>query len=117
MKACQTCGRIMTTRKRWRGIEDEVKYCSARCRSNKPNRTDRALEDAILTTLDKRESGASMCPSEAAQQVAPENWKALMERARSAARRLVAAEKIQITQKGKPVDPSTAKGPIRLRKR
>jgi len=40
-----------------------------------------------------------------------------MEPARSAARRLVAAEEVEITQQGKVVDPATAKGPIRIRRR
>jgi hypothetical protein len=39
-----------------------------------------------------------------------------MEPARAAARRLVAAGKVQITQGGHVVDPSTAKGPIRVRR-
>jgi len=38
-----------------------------------------------------------------------------MEPARCAARRLVAAGRIEIVQGGRVVDPSTAKGPIRLR--
>jgi hypothetical protein len=38
-----------------------------------------------------------------------------MEPARAAARRLVANGEIQITQRGNVVDPSTARGPIRLR--
>jgi hypothetical protein len=40
-----------------------------------------------------------------------------MEPARSAARRLVAAGEAEITQGGHVVDPSTAKGPIRVRLR
>jgi len=60
----------------------------------------------------------TICPSEAARQVAKdEDWRELMEPARRAARRLVAADKIDITQKGRVVDPSTARGPIRLRLR
>ncbi len=39
-----------------------------------------------------------------------------MEPARSAARRLVAEGSVVITQKGHIVDPSTAKGPIRIRR-
>jgi hypothetical protein len=39
----------------------------------------------------------------------------MMEPARAAARRLVAAGRIVITQGGHPVDPSHAKGPIRLK--
>jgi hypothetical protein len=38
-----------------------------------------------------------------------------MEPARRAARRLVAAGTVEITQAGHPVDPSTAKGPVRIR--
>jgi hypothetical protein len=38
-----------------------------------------------------------------------------MEPARAAARRLVSHGRIVITQKGSVVDPSTARGPIRLR--
>jgi len=40
-----------------------------------------------------------------------------MEPARRAARRLVAADLVDITQKGQVVDGSTAKGPIRIRRR
>jgi hypothetical protein len=40
-----------------------------------------------------------------------------MEQARQAARRLVAAGVAVITQGGRVVDPSTAKGPIRVRRR
>jgi hypothetical protein len=39
-----------------------------------------------------------------------------MEPARRAARRLVAAGTLEITQGGRVVDPSTARGPIRLRR-
>ena len=45
-----------------------------------------------------------------------EAWRELMEPARSAARRLVAADQVVITQRGVVVDPSTAKGPIRIRR-
>lgn len=38
-----------------------------------------------------------------------------MEPARAAARRLAAQRRIVITQHARPVDPSTTKGPIRLR--
>jgi hypothetical protein len=39
-----------------------------------------------------------------------------MEPARMAARRLVRAGRLTITQRGRPVDPDRAKGPIRLRR-
>jgi hypothetical protein len=38
-----------------------------------------------------------------------------MEPARAAARRLVADGEVEITQRGRVVDPSTARGPIRIR--
>jgi hypothetical protein len=40
-----------------------------------------------------------------------------MEPARRAARRLVAQGSVEITQHGRVVDPSTARGPIRIRTR
>jgi hypothetical protein len=43
-----------------------------------------------------------------------ESWQPLMEPARAAARRLHAAGRLSILQGGHPVDPSNAKGPIRL---
>ena len=112
---CRTCGRVMEARRRWRGREDEVRYCSKRCRSTRPNRTDRALEGAILALVAAKAAGATICPSEAARNVAPDAWEALMERTRSAARRLASAGRIEVLQKGRVVDPSTARGPLRLR--
>ena len=44
------------------------------------------------------------------------DWRDLMEPARQAARRLVARDMVEITQGGRVVDPSTAKGPIRIRR-
>jgi hypothetical protein len=77
--------------------------------------TDEALEEAILDLLDRRRRGATICPSEAARSVDPDDWRPLMEPARQAARRLVARGRVVITQGGQVVDPSTARGPIRIR--
>lgn len=76
---------------------------------------DAQLEAAILQLLHARARGATICPSEAARAVAPDEWRELMEPARRAARRLMAAGTVEITQAGRVVDPSTAKGPIRVR--
>ena len=46
-----------------------------------------------------------------------DDWRPLMEPARAAARRLVVAGEVEVTQGGAVVDPSTAKGPIRIRRR
>ena len=111
-----TCGRTIEWRKKWERDWDQVRYCSDGCRRHKPGATDQALEESIRALLDARRGGATICPSEAAREVGGEDWRDLMEPARRAARRLVAAGEVEITQGGKVVDPSTAKGPIRLRR-
>ncbi len=81
---------------------------------------DEALEQAILSLLARRGRGRTICPSEAARLVHDgegDGWRELMEPARRAARRLVAAGEAEITQGGRVVDPSTARGPIRVRRR
>jgi hypothetical protein len=74
------------------------------------------LERNIVSLLHARERAASICPSEAARAADPD-WRPLMERARMAARRLVAAGVVEITQRGAVVDASAARGPIRIRLR
>jgi hypothetical protein len=114
-KPCLTCGRTITWRKKWEKCWDEVKYCSTRCRKHKPGPLDLQLEEAILQLLSKRSGNATICPSEAARAVFPDDeWRDKMEQIRQAARRLVVSGEIEILQKGRVVDPSTAKGPIRL---
>jgi Protein of unknown function (DUF3253)/Uncharacterized protein conserved in bacteria (DUF2256) len=105
---------MMAWRARWARSWDEVRYCSAGCRRGLRD-VDRRLEAAIVTLLDQRARGATICPSDAARAVDPDGWRSLMEPARSAARRLVVAGTVEITQGGRVVDPSTARGPIRIR--
>jgi hypothetical protein len=118
-KLCKRCGRAFSWRKKWERDWDAVKYCSDACRGERSPGTDLQLEAAILELLAERGRDKTICPSEAAKQVGGKDtrhdWESLMEPARAAARRLVAADRIVITQKGRIVDPSTAKGPIRLR--
>ena len=115
-KTCASCGRTIEWRKKWARSWDEVQYCSDACRRHKVTDTDRALESSIRSLLDSRKGGATICPSEAAREVGGEDWRDLMEPARRAARRLVAAGEVEVTQGGRVVDPSTAKGPIRVRR-
>ncbi len=77
--------------------------------------TDRALESALRELLEATSAGASVCPSQAARAVSPDAWRPLMPDVRSAARRLVTSGEAEITQGGHVVDPSTARGPIRVR--
>lgn len=116
-KICARCGRAITHRKRFAATWDHVRHCSAACRSARLTPRDHALETAIRTLLAARARGATLCPSDAARAVGGDDWRDLIEPARQAARRLVAAGHIVITQGGHIVDPSTAKGPIRLRLR
>lgn len=113
MQVCASCGRNMPEK------SEGKKYCSQGCRTHRPGKPDRALEAAILSLLGARGAGRTICPSEASRAVfgdaglEPER----MEQARRAARRLVAAGVLEITQRSQVVDPSTARGPIRLRLR
>jgi hypothetical protein len=120
-KLCQSCGRAFEWRKKWEKDWDVVKYCSDACRGHKPGEADAALEAAILELLAERGRDKTICPSEAAKLVGGKetrrDWEGLMEPARAAARRLVAQGRIVITQGGRVVDGSTAKGPIRLKLR
>ncbi|MEL7472054.1 MAG: DUF2256 and DUF3253 domain-containing protein [Planctomycetota bacterium] len=115
-KVCQVCGREIQWRKKWERDWDQVRYCSKSCRARGVRPIDQQLEEAILELLSSRQPGATICPSEAARRVGDEaSWRDLMEPARMAARRLVDRGKVEITQKGRAVDPSTARGPIRVR--
>jgi hypothetical protein len=120
-KICKTCGRTFEWCKQWAQDWDIIKYCSDTCSGNKPGTSDAALEAAILSLLAERGRDKTICPSEAAKEIggleSRRAWESLMEPARAAARRLVSAGKIVITQHGHIVDPGTTKGPIRLRLR
>ncbi len=114
-KICAACGRRTASRRKWRVEWDEVRYCSRRCRQGS-RKQERALDAALLSLLDERGDGATICPSEVARRVAPDAWRALMEPVRQAARRIAHAGTIVITQKGRVVDPADFRGPIRLRR-
>lgn len=120
-RTCVVCGRRIEWRAKWARDWEHVRFCSDACRTRGLRPVDAALEAAITDLLARRPGGATICPSEAARAVAgdpgSDAWRALMEPARAAARRLVAAGEVEITQGGCVVDPSTAKGPIRVRSR
>ncbi|MEM6696450.1 MAG: DUF3253 domain-containing protein [Pseudomonadota bacterium] len=73
-----------------------------------------AQDDAIAAVLmdlaKRRGPEKSFCPSEAARVIGDE-WRDLM----PDVRRVAAGLPLLATQKGHPVDPLTARGPIRLR--
>ncbi|NNE95448.1 MAG: DUF2256 and DUF3253 domain-containing protein [Acidimicrobiales bacterium] len=118
-KTCRSCGRTIQWRKKWERDWDQVRYCSQRCRGRRITADDAALEAAILEMLSERQRGASICPSDAAKRIGGNDeaiWRPLMEPARAAARRLVADDLVVVTQRGRPVDASIARGPIRIRR-
>ena len=116
-RTCAICGRRIEWRRKWARDWEQVRYCSAACRRRRREDT-AVLEQAILDLLAARGAGTTICPSDVARAREQDEsaWRALMEPVREAARRLVAKGEVEITQRGHVVDPSTAKGPIRIRR-
>ena len=74
-----------------------------------------SLEKAILSLLAQRGRDKTICPSEAAREVSPDDWRDLMDATRDVAARLAREGRIEVTQQGQPIDPASAHGPVRLR--
>lgn len=110
---CKSCGRPIERKSKG---PDLPVYCSKRCRSLRIGPKDRLLEREIQEMLAKRAPGASLCPSEVARKVDPENWRERMESVRRAGRRLVARGEVEFTQGGRVVDAATVRGPVRIRR-
>jgi hypothetical protein len=112
-KICVSCGRTMEYRKKWAKNWAEVKYCSQECRKKKSLFD---YSDQILKLLSERASNATICPSEVLPLEQKQNKESL-EHVRRSARLLAEADRIEITQGGRAVDPQNFRGPIRLRLR
>ena len=101
-KICASCGRTITWRKAWADDWAGVRWCSSACRRRGLRDSDRELERLVLATAGHRrrfplaEVGGDR------------------EDVRRAARRLAAAGRLRWTQKGRPVDPSTARGDVEI---
>jgi len=67
----------------------------------------------LLDLAHRRGAGRTFCPSEAARALA-EDWRPLMTVVRETASDLQNQGLIAATQRGAPVDPVSASGPIRL---
>lgn len=76
------------------------------------------IEAAILELVRARGVGKTICPSEAARQLAtdsaPDAWRDLMPAVRATAASLQDEGRIVVTQRGRVVDPLDTRGPIRL---
>jgi hypothetical protein len=71
--------------------------------------TDDRIAEVLMDLAHRRGRGATFCPSDAARALSSD-WRPLMPEVR----RVAAALPLRATQKGLPVDPLAAKGPIRL---
>lgn len=79
------------------------------------------IESTIARLLDARASTSSICPSEAAKALAPNDWRRLMDEVREAAAHMAERGDLRITQGESTVDPDAVlakqvRGPIRLRR-
>ncbi|MDB6137262.1 MAG: S-adenosylmethionine tRNA ribosyltransferase [Verrucomicrobiaceae bacterium] len=71
------------------------------------------IQEGLLRLAEERGTSKTFCPSEVARSLA-KNWRPLMDAVRSCAGELVAQGRLVCTQKGKPADPLTTRGAIRL---
>jgi hypothetical protein len=76
--------------------------------------TPKGIERAMLKLLEARHPKTA-CPSEVAKQLDPDNWRELMPLVREVALSLQRRGRIDVTQRGRPVDLLALQGPIRLR--
>jgi len=73
------------------------------------------IEKAIFELLDARAPGKTICPSEVARALAPDDWRPLMPQVRAVALALAGKDALDILQKGQPIaHDSPIHGPIRL---
>ncbi len=77
----------------------------------------RALEGRILSLLDERGAGKTICPSEVARAAFGAGWRGHMDEVRAAGRALESRGQIEWRQRGERVDPAGARGPVRFAKR
>ena len=73
------------------------------------------IADTILLMAAERGPLKTICPSDVAREMFPQDWRKHMDDVRLEAIVLHKAGKVSITQKGIPVDTDHIKGPIRIR--
>jgi hypothetical protein len=117
-RVCRVCGRRFGWRRKWAKCWEQVRYCSAACRRRGVRAIDRRIEIELLELLDACPASGTVCPTEVARCINADgmHWHDLLESVRMAARRLRHAGELEILQSGRPVDPDTARGSLRLRR-
>ncbi|MCL7987111.1 DUF3253 domain-containing protein [Sphingobacterium sp. lm-10] len=78
---------------------------------------DREISEAILSATTARGSEKSICPSEIARVLYPDDWRKYMKDIVEVAIELQHQGKVIITQNGEAVDIAHIKGPIRIKSR
>ena len=115
-KNCSSCGRSFTWRKSFAKNWEHVKYCSNACRKRKLSKIDKQIENSILELLEAETYSNPLSTDQIADFLDFGNDKNLLESIKRAARRLEMKSFVIITQDGKRVDSSTAKGHLQIRK-
>ncbi|QXV67160.1 DUF3253 domain-containing protein [Mucilaginibacter sp. 21P] len=73
------------------------------------------ISQTILKMASQRAPDKTVCPSEIARALFPDDWRKHMADIRNEAIKLQEAGEVQITQKGKAVDVEHLKGPVRIK--
>ena len=79
--------------------------------------TDQKIRSLIIEMTERVGRDKSICPSEVARALSPDDWRGLMDAVRASACLLHEQGVIEITQKYEPVKNFDFKGPIRLRQK
>lgn len=110
-KICPVCGRRFQWRKKWAADWEQVRFCSKRCKATRLDATDQAIEDTLRRLLRTHPNQAIALSAIAEHLPIDPNT----ERARNAARRLVARGEAVLVDKGRVIEPEHARGPLWLR--
>jgi hypothetical protein len=73
-----------------------------------------AIARTIRRLLRARGAGKTICPSEVARALAPDDWRRRMPAVRAEIVRLADRNEVMVMQRGAVVDPRTARGAIRI---
>lgn len=77
--------------------------------------SDDRVAEVLLARVAGRAPGRSICPSEVARVLSPDDWRPLMPKIRDVARRLAREGRVVVTQGGDVRDPDADwRGPIRI---
>lgn len=71
------------------------------------------IASTVRTLLGHRPPEATICPSDVARVVASPSWRGSMALVREVASALAATGEVEVRQRGRAVDPATARGPLR----